>query len=63
MTAVNLIKIDNKKKTIVSPGYQKAVPKLGMKRDGHEGNLIIEFIVDFPKSLTTEQIETLKTIL
>ena len=56
-------RIDNKKGTIVSPGYQKVVPKLGMEREGHIGNLVIEFAIDFPNDLSTETIEQLKTIL
>ena len=56
-------RIDNKKGTIVSPGYQKVVPKLGIEREGHTGNLVIEFDVTFPTTLTSEQIETMKAVL
>jgi len=50
--------------TIVKPQYKKVVPGLGLTRQGQgQGNLIIEFGVEFPESLTTEQIEELGKIL
>lgn len=56
-------RIDNKKGTIVGPGYRKVVPKLGMEREGHTGNLVIEFEITFPKELAPEKIEQLKDLL
>ena len=32
-------KINNTSGTIVSPGYKKVIPSLGLERDGHKGNL------------------------
>jgi DnaJ-class molecular chaperone len=55
-----VFKIDNHNGVVISPGYKKVIPKLGMKRGDHEGNLIIEFIVTFPERLTKEQIEKIK---
>jgi len=45
--------------TIVKPNYKKTVAGLGMNRDGTYGNLVIEFDVVFPDSLTLEQIKNI----
>lgn len=59
-----LLALNNKtSNTIVYPGYKKVVPGLGMTRDANKGNLIIEFDVSFPTSLTPEQIESLEKLL
>lgn len=50
-------------KTVVKPNYRKVVPNLGMVRDGTYGSLIIEFEVEFPDSLTTEQIGAIEQLL
>jgi DnaJ-class molecular chaperone len=49
--------------TVVKPNYKKVVPALGMKRENEVGNLIIEFLVEFPEKFTAEQIEQLSAIL
>lgn len=49
--------------TIVKPNYKKTVAGLGMNRDGTYGNLVIEFDVVFPDSLTAEQIKQIGEIL
>ncbi len=49
--------------TIVSPGYKKIIPGLGMIRNGVSGNLVIEFDVKFPETLTKEQIDAIANIL
>jgi DnaJ-class molecular chaperone len=49
--------------TIIKPNYKKTIPNFGMTREQTTGNLIIEFIVDFPDSLSPETVETLKNIL
>lgn len=49
--------------TIVKPNYKKTVAGLGMNRDGTYGNLVIEFDVVFPDSLTAEQIKNISDIL
>tara|TARA_B100000902_G_scaffold398664_1_gene466297 strand:- start:741 stop:1658 length:918 start_codon:yes stop_codon:yes gene_type:complete len=50
-----IFKVDNHNGNVISPGYKKVIQGLGMKRDGHKGNLIIEFTVTFPERLTKEQ--------
>jgi len=49
--------------TVIVPQYKKVVPGLGMKRDNNTGNLIIVFEVQFPTSISPENIEILKTAL
>ena len=58
-----IFKIDNYNGNVISSGYTKTIKKLGMKRDKIEGNLIISFNVLFPKNLSKDTIENLKTIL
>jgi DnaJ-class molecular chaperone len=53
----------NNKGFVISPNYNKVVPKLGMKRDGHQGNMHIKFNVIFPNTITEEQIKQLENIL
>ena len=48
---------------VIYPEYKKVVPLLGMDRGNETGNLIIIFNVEFPKELTTEQIQLLKEAL
>jgi DnaJ-class molecular chaperone len=50
-------------KTIISPNSRKILPQLGMTRDKQVGNLILEFDVVFPSSITPEQCATLEQIL
>ena len=40
---------------IIKPGYKKVVPSMGMIRDNNKGNLIFEFEIEYPESLTNEQ--------
>jgi DnaJ-class molecular chaperone len=49
--------------TVIKPGYKKVVPGLGFIQNEMIGSLILELIVDFPDSLTVEQVESLKHIL
>jgi DnaJ family protein A protein 2 len=55
--------INNQTGNIIQPGYQKIIPNMGLSRENTKGNLIIHFKVDYPTSLTTEQIEKLNEIL
>jgi len=51
-------------RTITKPSSKKVLPEMGIRKDGQQfGNLIIEFSIEFPESLTSEQIELLSTIL
>lgn len=54
--------INNQNGSIVKPNYKKTIPNMGLTRDKHVGNLIIEFDVFFPNKLTTDQITQLKAI-
>lgn len=54
---------NNSSFTILTPNYLKKIPNLGFKRANHKGNLIIKFNVEFPTSLTKEQINELNKIL
>jgi DnaJ-class molecular chaperone len=49
--------------TVIKPNFKKLVQGMGMTRDNSTGNLIIEFEVEFPDSLTSEQIAGLQNIL
>lgn len=49
--------------TVITPNYRHLLPNMGMIRDGNTGNLIIEFDVEFPEKLSTEQVEKLRDIL
>ena len=40
---------------IITPGMNKVCPGLGFRRDGAVGNLVIEFEVEFPTSVSDEQ--------
>ena len=49
--------------TVIKPDYKRVVGGLGMTRENATGNLIIEFTVEFPDTLTTEQITSIKEVL
>jgi len=52
--------INNKNNvTIIHPNFRRVVPGIGMKKDAMLGNMIIEFNVEFPSSLTPEQVAAL----
>jgi DnaJ-class molecular chaperone len=55
--------LNNNSGSIIPPEYIKVIPNLGLTRDGHTGNLLIHFHVDFPEKLSEEQIQKLKEIL
>lgn len=48
---------------VISQGYQKLIPQMGLERDGHIGNLIIVFNIEYPATLNEDQIKKLKEIL
>ena len=52
-----------KNRTIITPNYRKTIPNMGIIKDGNTGNLIIQFDVTFPESLTDEQTAKLLEIL
>jgi DnaJ-class molecular chaperone len=55
--------LNNNKGSIVPSEYKKMYPGMGLKRGEHKGNMIVNFHVDFPIVLSTEQIDKLITIL
>ena len=55
--------LNNNKGSIVPPEYKKIYPGMGLKRGEHKGNMIINFHLEFPTVLTTEQIDKLSVIL
>jgi len=56
-------KINNGNGNVIGFNYKKVLPDMGMKRDNHTGNIIINFTIVFPEKLTSEQVESLLTIL
>jgi len=54
--------ITNNSGNIISHGYKKLIPNMGLSRDNHTGNLLIIFDVKFPETLSEETIATLKEI-
>jgi DnaJ-class molecular chaperone len=49
--------------TVIKPNFKKVVPNLGMTREGTVGNMIIDFEIEFPESLSKEQQDALILIL
>lgn len=58
-----VFKINNNVGNIITNNYNKVLTGMGMKREEHVGNLIINFNVTFPEKLSEEQVEALKKIL
>ena len=54
--------ITNNSGNIISHGYQKIIPNMGLTRDDHTGNLLIIFDVKFPEKLSEEVLTALKVI-
>jgi len=52
-----------KNSSIISPGQKQVIPKLGIKREGNVGNLIIDFDIVFPGSLEESKKEIIKNVL
>jgi DnaJ family protein A protein 2 len=55
--------LKNNSGNIITPDYKKIIPDMGLTRDTHVGDLIIQFNVEFPKSFTEETMNKLKEIL
>lgn len=55
--------INNAGGNVIPAEHKKVIPKLGLSRDDRTGNMVIVFHVQFPEKLTSEQIESIKTIL
>jgi len=55
--------LNNNSGNIIPPNYKKIIPNMGLTRDGHTGNLIVTFTVEFPSTLTEEKMGHLREIL
>lgn len=55
--------LNNTTGTIIYTNYKKVIQNMGLKRDNHTGNMIINFNVEYPEKLTDEQVEKLRSIL
>ena len=55
--------VNNTNGKVIYTGYKKTIPKLGMKRSGDVGDLIIEFEVEYPEMISEEQMKLLRDIL
>ena len=55
--------LNNNKGNIIPPEYEKIYPNMGLTRGDHKGNMIIHFHIDFPETLSINQIEKLTEIL
>ena len=55
--------LNNSSGNVIIPDYQKLIPGLGIERGPHKGNLILIFKVEYPQTLTENQIQTLREVL
>jgi DnaJ homolog subfamily A member 2 len=58
-----VFQLNNKPGNIIKPGTVKPIPSLGLERNGEVGSIKIKFNVEFPESLTLEQIDALSRLL
>jgi DnaJ-class molecular chaperone len=58
-----VFKVNNGNGSVIGFNHKKVIAGLGMKRDSHTGNLIIDFTVSFPEKLSEKQVEQLAKIL
>jgi DnaJ homolog subfamily B member 4 len=52
--------LNNINNSIINPDYKKVIPGMGLTREQHTGNLILVFIIEFPRQLTPEQVKVLR---
>jgi DnaJ-class molecular chaperone len=55
-----IFKLANKPGNVIKPGSVKTIPGLGLEKNGEAGVLKIKFNIDFPDTLTAEQIHALQ---
>ena len=55
-----VFKLANKPGNIIKPGNIKTIPGLGLEKNGETGVLKIKFNIEFPDTLTAEQIQVLQ---
>ena len=54
--------LNNNSGNIIPHGFRKIIPNMGLERDQHKGNMVIEFNVQFPEKLSESVIASLKKI-
>lgn len=54
-----VFQLSNKSGNIIKPGSVKTIPSLGLEKNGETGSIKIKFQVEFPETLSVEQIQTL----
>ena len=54
--------LNNNVGNIIPHGFKKVIPSMGLERDQHKGNMVIEFNVQFPEKLSESVITSLKNI-
>jgi DnaJ-class molecular chaperone len=54
--------LNNNSGNIIPHGFRKIIPNMGLEREGHKGNMVIEFNVQFPEKLSEPIIAALKNI-
>lgn len=55
--------INNHPGNIIPPNYIKTIPNMGLTRENHAGNLIIQFTTLYPETLSADKIEEISKIL
>jgi len=55
--------LNNNSGSIIPPEYVKVIQNMGLTREGHTGNLLIHFHIEFPEKLSDEKINALREIL
>lgn len=55
-----VFKLANKPGNVIKPGSVKTIPGLGLEKNGETGSLKIKFNVEFPDTLTSEQVAVLQ---
>jgi DnaJ-class molecular chaperone len=58
-----IFKITNDGGNVITNNYNKVISKMGLSRNDHIGNLLINFTVAFPSEITPAQAEALSKIL
>ena len=54
--------LNNNAGNIIPHGFKKVIPNMGLERDQHKGNMVVEFNVQFPEKLSESVITSLKNI-
>ena len=57
-----VFKLANKPGNIIKPGSVKTIPGLGLEKNGEVGSLKIKFNVEFPDTITMENINALQNV-